>query len=114
MVCKISGNNKRDLSFVWRFIGYVMYGPWEDHFNRHETAFYQLVAPHLKDTSFRYPKVYFAGKYLQKICFLKYVPYSFMIFFVQKNGVSKKISTYFVSHELKSAQTFFLLKNSAN
>ena len=62
MVCKISGNNKRDLSFVWRFIGYVMYGPWEDHFNRHETAFYQLVAPHLKDTSFRYPKVYFAGK----------------------------------------------------
>ena len=73
MVCKISGNNKRDLNFVWRFIGYVMYGPWEDHLNRHETAFYQQVAPHLKDTSFRYPKVYFAGKYLQKICFLKYV-----------------------------------------
>ena len=71
MVCKISGNNKRDLNFVWRFIGYVMYGPWEDHLNRHETAFYQQVAPHLKDTSFRYPKVYFAGKYLQKIYFFE-------------------------------------------
>ena len=62
MVCKISGNNKRDLSFVWRLISFVMYGPWEDHLNRHETAFYQLVVPHLKDTSFRYPKVYFAGE----------------------------------------------------
>ena len=64
MVCKISGNNKRDLKFLWRLISFVMYGPWEDHLNRHETAFYQQVAPHLKDTSFRCPKVYFVGMYL--------------------------------------------------
>ena len=93
MVCKISGNNKRDLNFVWRFIGYVMYGPWEDHLNRHETAFYQQVAPHLKDTSFRYPKVYFAGKYLQKICFCE-ICYIFIHNFFWQEWMIRAITVF--------------------
>ena len=43
-------------------MGYAIYGPWEDNLNRLETAFYQQVRPHLIDTPFRFPKVYFAGK----------------------------------------------------
>ena len=62
MVCKISGNNKRKMNFIWRLMGYAIYGPWEDNLNRLETAFYQQVRPHLIDTPFRFPKVYFAGK----------------------------------------------------
>ena len=46
-------------------MGYAMYGPWEDGLNRHETAFYQKVAPLLADTPFKYPKVFFAGMYLK-------------------------------------------------
>ena len=65
MVCKISGNNKRKMNFIWRLMGYAMYGPWEDGLNRHETAFYQKVAPLLADTPFKYPKVFFAGMYLK-------------------------------------------------
>jgi len=61
MVCKISGNNKRKMNFIWRLMGYAMYGPWEDGLNRHETAFYQKVAPLLADTPFKSPKVFFAA-----------------------------------------------------
>merc|ERR1712156_172893 len=61
MVCKISGNNKRKMNFIWRLMGYAIYGPWEDNLNRLETAFYQKVQPYLIDTPFRFPKVYFAG-----------------------------------------------------
>ena len=42
-------------------MGYAMYGAWEDGLNRHETAFYQKVAPLLADTPFKSPKVFFAG-----------------------------------------------------
>ena len=61
IVCKISGNEQRNISFVWRLMIFAMYGPWEDMLNRHETSFYQKVAPYLTDTSFRFPKIYFAG-----------------------------------------------------
>ena len=61
MVCKISGNNKRKMNFIWRLMGYAIYGPWEDNLNRLEAAFYQKVAPHLIDTPFRFPKVFYAG-----------------------------------------------------
>ena len=61
IVCKISGNEQRPISFVWRLMIFAMYGPWEDMLNRHETSFYKKVAPYLTDTSFRFPKIYFAG-----------------------------------------------------
>ena len=66
MVCKISGNTKRKFNFIARLVLFSMKGPWEDAMNRHETAFYQQVAPHLTDTTFKFPKVFYAGKY---ICF---------------------------------------------
>ena len=61
MVCKISGNTKRKFNFITRLVLFAMNGSWEDALNRHETAFYQQVAPHLTDTFFKFPKVFFAG-----------------------------------------------------
>ena len=61
MVCKISGNTKRKFNFITRLVLFAMRGPWEDAMNRHETAFYQKVVPHLTDTTFKFPKVFFAG-----------------------------------------------------
>ena len=49
------------MNFIWRLMGFAIYGPWEDNLNRLEAAFYQKVAPHLIDTPFRFPKVFYAG-----------------------------------------------------
>ena len=59
MVCKISGNTKRKFNFITRLVFFFSGG--EDAANRHETFFYQKVAPHLTDTTFKFPKVFFAG-----------------------------------------------------
>ena len=59
MVCKISGHTKRKFNLIARLIIFLSGG--EDASNRHETAFYQQVAPHLTDTTFKFPKVFFAG-----------------------------------------------------
>ena len=59
MVCKISGNTKRKFNFIARLI--LFFSGGEDAVNRHETFFYQKVAPHLTDTTFKFPKVFFAG-----------------------------------------------------
>ena len=61
MVCKISGNAKRKFNFITRLFLFATKNPLVGAFNRHETAFYQQVAPHLTDTFFKFPKVFFAG-----------------------------------------------------
>ena len=62
MVCKISGNTKRKFNFITRLV--LFFSGGEDAANRHETFFYQKVAPHLTNTTFKFPKVFFAGMYI--------------------------------------------------
>ena len=62
LVCKVSGNNKRNMGFIWRFLIFTTnQGSLEDQMNRQEPLFYQQIIPHLNGTPFKCPKVYFIG-----------------------------------------------------
>ena len=63
MVCKISGNDiKKKTNFIERALIFALVGKSGiDDMNRHEIEFYKNVAPHLIDTPFKSPKVFFAG-----------------------------------------------------
>ena len=62
VICKISANIKRDLTFFFRGIGYLIDGGnIDDEINRTEVMFYEKIAPLLKETQFQMPKSYFVG-----------------------------------------------------
>ena len=62
MVCKISGNTKRDIAFVWRAIFYAQIkAQWDEYMSRVESNFYKEIVPLLQDTSYSNPKMYFNG-----------------------------------------------------
>ena len=62
MVCKISGNAKRDIAFVWRALFYVQIkAQWDEYMSRVESNFYKEIVPLLQDTGYSNPKMYFNG-----------------------------------------------------
>ena len=62
MVCKISGNTKRDIAFVWRAIFYAQIkAQWDEYMSRVESNFYKEIVPLLQDTGYSNPKMYFNG-----------------------------------------------------
>ena len=62
MVCKISGNTKRDIAFVWRAIFYAQIkAQWDEYMSRVESNFYKEIVPLLQDTGYSNPKMYFHG-----------------------------------------------------
>ena len=67
MVCKITGNIKRDVVWIWRLVAFGFgYGNWDEFMSRHEAAFFQDVGAMMKDTEYGIPKTYFIGKLVFK------------------------------------------------
>ena len=65
MVCKITGNVKRDVVWIWRLVAFGFgYGNWHEFMSRHEAAFFQDVGAIMKDTEYGIPKTYFIGKFV--------------------------------------------------
>ena len=63
MICKISGNAKRDIKFIWRLImHHQMKGHVDEFMSRIESSFYKKIIPLMQDTGYCSPKMYFNGK----------------------------------------------------
>ena len=63
MICKISGNTKRDIKFIWRLImHHQMKGHVDEFMSRIESSFYKEIIPLMQDTGYCSPKIYFNGK----------------------------------------------------
>ena len=64
MICKISGNCNRRVSFFGRFMLHLfMNGNYEELITKNEANFFQKFMPMLEeDSKLRTPKSYFVGK----------------------------------------------------
>ena len=63
MICKISGNAKRDIKIIWRLmLHHQMKGHFDEFMSRIESNFYKQIIPIMKDTDYCSPKLYFNGK----------------------------------------------------
>ena len=64
MICKISGNTKRDIKLIWRLIfHHQMKGHVDEFMSRIESSFYKEIIPRMHDTGYCSPKMYFNGKH---------------------------------------------------
>ena len=67
MICKISGNTKREVKFIWRLFFYSQYkAQFDELMSRIESNFFKDIIPIMQDTDYRSPKIYFNGKLLEK------------------------------------------------
>lgn len=63
MVCKITGNTKRDIAFIWRFITHTQCkSQFDEYISRNESLFYNEIVPLIKDDGYLTPRMYFVGK----------------------------------------------------
>ena len=63
MICKISGNAKRDNKLIWRFIMHRQgKGHVDEFMSRIESSFYKQIMPLMQDTGYCSPKMYYNGK----------------------------------------------------
>ena len=68
MICKISGNTKRDIKFVWRLFFYSQYkAQFDELMSRIESNFFKDIMPIMQDTGYHTPKIYFNGKLLKGV-----------------------------------------------
>ena len=64
MVCKITGNLKRDIGFIWRFITHLQVkGQFDEYISRNESHFYEKIVPLIQDAGYSTPRMYFVGKF---------------------------------------------------
>mgnify|MGYP001439230019 CR=1 FL=1 len=64
MICKISGNTKREVKFIWRLFFYSQYkAQFDELMSRIESNFFKDIIPIMQDTDYRSPKSYFNGKH---------------------------------------------------
>ena len=62
MICKISGNTKRDIPFIWRLMGFMRDGIHMDEaLSKTEYLFYHDILPLMDGTGYLTPKIYFIG-----------------------------------------------------
>ena len=63
MICKISGNAKREIKFIWRLFFYSLYkAQFDELMSRIESNFFKDIIPIMQDTDYHTPKIYFNGK----------------------------------------------------
>ena len=63
MICKISGNAKRDIKIIWRLmLHHQMKGHFDEFMSRIESNFYKQIIPLMQDTDYCCPSMYFNGK----------------------------------------------------
>ena len=63
MICKISGNAKRDIKIIWRLmLHHQMKGHFDEFMSRIESNFYKKIIPLMKDADYCSPQLYFNGK----------------------------------------------------
>ena len=63
MICKITGNAKRDIKIIWRLmLHHQMKGHFDEFMSRIESNFYKQIIPLMQDTDYSSPKLYFNGK----------------------------------------------------
>ena len=63
MICKISGNTKREVKFIWRLFFYSQYkAQFDELMSRIESNFFKDIIPFMQDTDYCSPKMYFNGK----------------------------------------------------
>ena len=74
MICKISGNTKREVKFIWRLFFYSQYkAQFDELMSRIESNFFKDIIPIMQDTDYRTPKIYFNGKLLELLYTLQRV-----------------------------------------
>ena len=70
MVCKITGNTKRDIAFIWRFITHTQCkSQFDEYISRNESLFFNEIVPLIKDYGYLTPRMYFVGK----LCYYAYL-----------------------------------------
>ena len=64
MICKISGNTKRVLPFIWRLMAFLKDKiQIDEYFSKTEYLFYHDILPLMDGTGYLTPKIYFIGTY---------------------------------------------------